>query len=530
MYSEHRYAKTDFRTRINDIRNLGIRFYSGLGIVLLVLFGSLYYILFVTLLPLEVNNSMPYMTSETIALSMQPAVSQSLADRRFTLKVDGKETEFRLGDFEFTASPHPDGYTQEVTYKDTKGKEKTKKVTTVGNLCFNETAVHDFIYQLAKEYGTPMIAPKYKISGDKLTVYKGTDGVGIDYDSLINTISKRIRADDYSPIATKIVTLTTPEVDIDKIYSEVKCGPSNAYVIEDSSGKPKFTADIIGKDFDLEAARNTIQTQADKSKWTFRLTLTYPEISLKEVRAPYCLDVLSTCTTSYKGSSKERSNNVEQAAKNINNYGDFTDGFVMQPGEEFSFNTVVGERTAKNGFMKAPVYLSSGSSEDYGGGICQVSTTIYCAALYANLQITERHNHIYVIHYWPTEGCDATVDWGHLDFRIRNNKDYPIKLTMSYEKKKLTATITGTEDGITAKMTCDVESVIPYEVYYKYPNADNPEGKTIGGDKGKIIRVWKHVYQDGKLIEKKKVSYDSYKPLAKTVYTKNLPDGAHYGH
>lgn len=528
MNAGYRYANDNHHPPHFDTKGCGMQLYSGLGIVLLVLFGSLYYIFKVTLFPIEVHNSMPYMTPETVALSMQPAVSQNLADRRFTLQVDGKETEFRLGDFEFTSSPYEDGHSEEVTYKNAKGKELTKVITTKGNLCFNETAVHDFIYQLAKQYGTPMIAPKYKISGDKLTVYKGSDGVGIDYDNLIDTVCKRIKADDYSPISTKIVTLTTPEVDIDKIYNEVKCGPSSAYVTEDSAGNPKFTADIIGKDFDLEAARNTIQSQADKTKWTIKLTLTYPEVSLKEVRAPYCLDVLSTCTTSYKGSSKERANNVERAADNINTYGDFTDGYIMQPGDEFSFNGVVGQRTAKNGFMKAPVYLSSGSSEDYGGGICQVSTTLYCAALYANLQITERHNHIYVIHYWPTEGCDSTVDWGHLDFKFRNNKEYPIKVKLTYENKKLTATITGTEDGITVKLESEVESKVAFDIVYKRPNADNPEGKTTGGDKGKTIRVWKKVYQDGKLLEKKKLSYDLYKPLTKTIYTKNLPEGARY--
>ena len=344
----------------------------------------------------------------------------------------------------------------------------------------------------------------------------------------MTTISQRIMADDYSPIATNVITLTAPEVDIDKIYNDVRCDAANAYVTEDSAGNPKFTADIIGRDFDLEAARSIIQSQSDKTKWVIDLTLTYPDISLKQVRAPYCLDVLSTCTTSYKGSSKERSNNVERAADNINTYGEFTDGYIMQPGEEFSFNGTVGQRTEKNGFMKAPVYLSSGSTEDYGGGICQVSTTLYCAALYANLQITERHNHIYVIHYWPTEGCDATVDWGHLDFKFRNNKDYPIKIKLSYENKKLTATITGTEDGITAKLESEVTETVAYNVIYRRPSADNPEGKTSGGDKGKTIRVWKRVYENGKLIEKKKVSFDLYQPLTKTIYTANLPDGAEY--
>ena len=524
MSSEYRYANNENDTPDFDLKGCGIQLYSGLGIILLVLFGSLYYNFKVTLLPIEVHNSMPYMTSETVALSMQPAVSQSLADRRFTLKVDSKETEFRLGDFEFTASPYEDGHSEEVTYMDEKGKEQTKTVTTKGNLCFNETAVRNYIYHLAKEYGTPMIAPRYKIKGDKMTVYKGSDGVGIDFDSLIDTVCERIIADDYSPVSAKIVTLVTPEVDIDKIYREVKCGPENAYVTEDSSGKPKFTADIIGKDFDLDAARHTIASQPDKNKWTVKLTLTYPEISLKMVRAPYCLDKLSTCTTSYKGSSKERCNNVERAAQYINTYGDFTDGYIMQPGEEFSFNGIVGERTAKNGFMKAPVYVSSGSTEDYGGGICQVSTTLYCAVLYSNLQVTERHNHIYIIHYWPTPGCDATVDWGHLDFKFKNNKEYPIKIRMSYENQKLTATITGTEDGITTKLESEIEKTVPYETVYKRPNAENREGKTTGGDKGKTIRVWKNVYQDGKFVEKKKVSYDLYRPLTKTVYTAYPPE------
>lgn len=516
--------ETSYSNGAGDERMRKIRLFSGLGILLLMLFGSLYYIFWVTLFPIDVKNSMPYMTPETIALSMQPAVSQSLADRKFTVKADGKETVFRLGDYGFTSSPYEDGHREEITYLDEDGKEQTEVITTIGNLCFNETAVYEFIYGIAKEHGTPMIAPKYKIKDDKMTVYKGSDGVGIDYDSLIETISERIKADDYSPITTKIVTLTSPEVDIDKIYREVKCGPADAYVTEEPSGKPKFTAEVIGKDFDLEAARALIASQPEKEKWTVKLTLTFPEIDLKQVRAPYCLDKLSTCTTTYKGSTKERANNVERAAENINTFGDFTDGYILQPGEEFSFNDTVGQRTEKNGFMKAPVYVSSGAGEDYGGGICQVSTTIYCAALYADLKITERHNHIYIVHYWPTEGCDATVDWGHLDFKFKNNKKYPIKLKLTWENRKLTATFTGTEDGITAKMESEVESMVPYDTVYKRPTKDNPEGKIVGGDPGKTIRVWKKVYQDDKLVEKKKLSYDKYQPLTKTIYTANPPE------
>lgn len=502
------------------------RVYFGAALAATVIFGAVFYILVVTLLPIKVKNSIAHMSPETIALSMQPAVSQNLADRSFTLLVDGKETTFRLGDYEFTASPDDNGHTEQVEYTDEKGDTQSKVVTTVGNLCFNETAVRKFIYALAKEYGTPMIEPRYTIEGDTLTVCNGTDGVGIDFNNLVSTISQRIKTNDYSPITANIITLEAPKVDIDQIYSEVKCGPSDAFVTEDAEGNPVFTADIIGKDFDLEAARQTIAENADS--WKIKLSLTYPNVSLKEVRAPYCLDELSTCTTSYRGSAAARANNVERAAENINNYGGSGDGYIMQPGDEFSFNGIVGERTEANGFMKAPVYLSSGSTDDYGGGICQVSTTLYCAALYANLEITERHNHLYVIHYWPTEGCDATVDWGHLDFKFKNNKEYPIKLKFTYENKKLTATITGTEDGITAKMSCEVTNIKSYQTHYKKPNADHVEGAVIGGDKGKTIKVWRSVYKDGKFVSKEVESNNLYNPLDKTIYTKKLPEGEKY--
>lgn len=498
---------------------------SGCALGVTILFGAVFYIFAVTLKPVNVTNSLAYMSDESIAKSMQPAVAESLKDKSFTIVVDGKESVFKLGDYDFTCSTEQDGQSTHVKYK-SDGKNKVKVITTKGNLCFNETAVYGFINKLANEYGTPMIEPHYEINGDVLTVYKGSNGMGIDFDNLMSIISERIRTDDYSPISAQIKTLKAPEVDIDTIYESVKCEPENAYATEDSSGGVKFTEEIVGKDFDLNTARQIVSQNAES--WNIKLKLTYPEIDLKKVRAPYCLDELSSCSTRYAGSSKERANNVERAADNINNYGDFTDGYILQPGEEFSFNKVVGKRTEANGFMKAPVYVSSGSKDDYGGGICQVSTTLYCAALYANLEITERHNHLYVIHYWPTAGCDATVDWGHLDFKFKNNKEYPIKIKCSYSKRKLTIAITGTEDGITAKMESEVLETTPFETVYKKPNSDNPNGKVSSGDPGKKIKVWRKVYKDGKLVSKEVESTNLYNPLNKTIYTNNLPEGAKY--
>lgn len=504
----------------------GGRALSGLALMATIAFGVIFYIYAVTLTPIKVNNSLAYLSPEVTALSMQPAVSERLAERSFKVVVDGKESTFRLGDYDFTASPDSDGSSRQEEWIDPNGKKTLKTVTTIGSLCFNETAVRRFINQLAKEYGTPMIEPYYEIDGDKMTIHKGTDGVGIDFNELIAAVIQRVKTGDSSPLTMTVDTLTAPPVNIDKIYTEVHCTASDARADEDSAGNVKFTSEVVGKDFDVEAAKRAVAQDAES--WVIPLTLSYPSLSLRQVRAPYCLDELSTCTTSYGGSSAARANNVERAADRINTYGDFTDGYILQPGEEFSFNDTVGERTEANGFQMAPVYISSGSVDGFGGGICQVSTTLYCAALYANLEITERHNHLYVIHYWPTEGCDATVDWGHLDFKLKNNKEYPIKIRFTHEKRKLTATITGTEDGITAKMESEVTDTIPYKVIYKRPDSEHPDGSKSGGDRGYRIRVWRVVFKDGKQISKEKESYNYYNPLDKTLYTSELPEGMNY--
>jgi vancomycin resistance protein YoaR len=113
-------------------------------------------------------------------------------------------------------------------------------------------------------------------------------------------------------------------------------------------------------------------------------------------------------------------NNIALAAKKI-------DGVILNPGEEFSYNGTVGQRTESAGFKKAGAYANGKVVQELGGGICQVSSTLYCAVLYANLEITDRTCHYFPVDYLPS-GLDATVSWKSPDFKFKNNRDYPIKL------------------------------------------------------------------------------------------------------
>jgi len=144
--------------------------------------------------------------------------------------------------------------------------------------------------------------------------------------------------------------------------------------------------------------------------------------------------VLGYFETWIRGSS-ERYTNISLAATSINN-------IVIWPGEVFSFNEIVGPRTPEMGYLPAPVILKEGSDMDFGGGVCQVSSTIYNAAQEASLRIIERHPHSKAIHYVP-EGRDATVNYGYLDLKFANNYRGPIIIKSGITNGKLWVQIMG---------------------------------------------------------------------------------------
>jgi len=145
--------------------------------------------------------------------------------------------------------------------------------------------------------------------------------------------------------------------------------------------------------------------------------------------------LLATFTTSYASSSRNRAGNVETAARSIN-------GAIVMPGEVFSYNQTVGPRSAENGFRIAPVIMNGQLVPGLGGGVCQVSTTLYNAALLSNMKIVARSHHSHPVPYVPS-GRDATVSYGSLDLKFRNASAAPIAIEMYIGNRRLTARILG---------------------------------------------------------------------------------------
>ena len=370
-----------------------------------------------------------------------------------------------------------------------------------------------------------MIKPSYTIDGDQLIIKAGSDGVGVDENSLMSEILERIKVGNYDDaLVEELVTTKTPDVNIDQIYKEVSCEVKDASSYVDENGETIYSPDVVGKKFNLEDARATIA--AGGNTWSITMKLTQPKVTLVELKAPTCPELLSETTTSFDGGNKTRAANIKNAAKRINNYGSFEDGYVLQPGEIFSYNDTVGERTEANGFSIATVYTSTGTTNDVGGGICQVSSAIFSAAFKADLEIVSRTNHMYKVHYWTTPGEDATVNWGTIDFKFQNSKSYPIKIKMIYKSKdpkfdgkdSISCQIWGTDDGYHCEFDNKTVQMVKTTVVEKKATATKPRGKIEWGDPGLTIEIYRVRYKGDVKISKELYATSIYQPLATVKY------------
>ena len=219
------------------------------------------------------------------------------------------------------------------------------------------------------------------------------------------------------------------DIDIEQIHSEVYKQAQDAFTTDNP-----FTIhdQVIGVDFDIANAQNMIAQDPTAEQYTIDLNLTNPNIFVKDLMI--FNDQLSTFGTHY-ANNPNRTTNLMIASNKIT-------GTVIMPGETFSFNKVVGERTIGAGYRNAAIFVNGQVEDGLAGGICQVSSTLYNAVVAANLEIKERHNHSKLTSYLPG-GKDATVVWGVYDFKFINNREYPIKVEMNVQGGIITASIYG---------------------------------------------------------------------------------------
>lgn len=291
------------------------------------------------------------------------------------------------------------------------------------------------------------IQTTYQKKNDQLIFTMGTAGEFTDEAALTREILSALDEGDYdTAIACPMTASAVKPVDIDAVYQELHAEPADATL--DPKHGYQIVKSVTGVDFDKEAAKKIVEGAREGSTAVIDLTCTEPEITTQDMRNNLCKDVLASHTTTVGGSAN-RIANIQLAAKKCN-------GTVLLSGEEFSFNDTVGEQKAETGFRKANAIQGKKIIQAYGGGICQVSTTIFISALYAGLNIPERWCHNYVSTY-AAPGMDAAVAWDALDFRIVNDQKYPILLQVIYANGRLTVTIWGTK---TEKSSVNVDTKV----------------------------------------------------------------------
>lgn len=218
---------------------------------------------------------------------------------------------------------------------------------------------------------------------------------------------------------------------------------------------------------------------------------------------------ISSFSTNFSTSNGNRINNIELATKAIN-------GTILMPGDTFSFNEVVGERTRERGYKDAGVIIGDSIQSGLGGGICQVSSTLYNAMLKAGIKPTERRNHTLVLSYVPM-GLDATVDWGNIDYKFTNTLSYPIYIEGYTKDKNVYFNIYSNEElsKYTYEMSTEVYQTINPKMKY-IDSKDLYEGETKvikAGSKGYRVKVYRKTYENGKLINTELISNDYYYPV-----------------
>lgn len=338
---------------------------------------------------------------------------------------------------------------------------------------------------------------------------------------------------------TQLALYTTPtemtDANVEAVLAQIAAyfekAPMNAYLVSfnpDLSDPFTIEPEVYGATFDVEEAKRQIMERAAKGEsGTLELEPTpiAPAVTTADIRGQVTL--LSEAVTAISRSSEEpRTDNIRLSSAKIN-------GTVLKPGDTFSFNTVVGKRTIANGFKEAPEYAYGELVPGIGGGVCQTSTTVYIAAVTANLQITKRQKHSVPVNY--TEGGqDATVADGRIDFKFRNNTEGNVYITahvtlVSGTKNRYQCVVRiygiSLGENVQYKLrSVTTQTLKPGEPTYKkdkdakYVTYTDETYKTTSARDGSIVDTYLQRWENGLLVSEELITTDRYEPRSEVYY------------
>ena len=347
----------------------------------------------------------------------------------------------------------------------------------------NEQLLIDALNDISTKLPDTVIESSYYIENNNLILTSGKEGNVVNINQMVSYIKNGIMnltlKNRTLDIATSIKQPS--KINIEKIYEEVHKEAKDAYYTQNPfSVYPSEN----GIDFAISLEEATQMLEEEKEEYTIPLKILYPKVTTNMIGTEAFPDLLSSFSTNYNARDTDRTTNLKLAANKIN-------GSVLMPGETFSYNQVVGARTIAAGYKEAPIYVQGQVVDGLGGGICQITSTLYNAVLYANLEIVERSNHQFVPSY-VTASRDATVVYGSIDFKFKNNRNYPIKLICSVA------------NGVASFQIFGLKTDNEYEVVI----SSYETGRTSNAIYSEAYKILK---QNGQVVDKQLLSRDVYK-------------------
>lgn len=299
-----------------------------------------------------------------------------------------------------------------------------------------------------------------------------------------------------------------------KLWNQsAKNGSISSY--DSASDSFVFEGEVVGVAIDEEKLASDIQNALSSKNFTAEITATasqvQPEIPIAVAKEKY--KTIGKYTTNTTANSK-RNTNVRLAAEALN-------GTIVYPGQEMSFNEVVGQRTAEKGYQGAAAYSGGEVVEEIGGGVCQVSTTLYNAVVRAGLKVSVRRSHTFAPSY-VTPGMDATVSWGGPEFKFINTSSAAIGIRAAYSNQTVTVSIYGIpvlEDGVTHELESKkIEDLDPPAPTYEEDQTIAPGTEVVksNGSQGSRWETRLIVKKNGEIVSNEvdhTVTYKGHNPV-----------------
>jgi vancomycin resistance protein YoaR len=397
---------------------------------------------------------------------------------------------------------------------------KTSTVNIPVKIYYDKEIVRDIVTSFAEEVYRP--SKNFEIFVEhpsRVTLINGTTGHSLNIKETLSILDEKIQSFSDGILLLALSTEEPQPLLLDEVYETINTQPVNAStkVIENTLEIiPHQMGRSISYD-DLESILSEV-TSTDSFSITLPVVYTSPEITDAELKLLLFKDSLAYFSTQfYTGNVNDnnRKTNIFLASQKIN-------GTLLNPGEIFSFNKVVGPRTSEFGYQGAKSYIGGEIVESTGGGICQVSSTLYNAVFLSNLRVLERYHHMFTVGYVPL-GQDAAVAYdGNVDFRFQNTSSFPIRVVCWVsEDNKIHFELWGTDEepnkNVEFKNVLIKEIPAPVETIHDNTLEQGVTQVIQEGMRGFMIDTYKITKVNGEVVDESKIGRNSYNPYPRKI-------------